>query len=66
MATGMKVAGEEDQQKNLQVGEIQVAVMIGTEGPQVHLAFSKLQPYAKTQAGKKAHRKQVNHSIKEW
>lgn len=27
---GMKVAGEEDQQKNLQAGEIQVAVMIGT------------------------------------
>lgn len=27
---GMKVAGEEDQQKNLQAGEIQVAVMIET------------------------------------
>jgi hypothetical protein len=37
----------------------------GTEGPQVHLAFSKLQPYAKTQAGKKGHKEKVNHSIKE-
>ena len=29
MATGMKLAGEEDQLKNLQAGEMQVVVTIG-------------------------------------